>query len=310
VRWLLACAVVVLSWSAPLRAQAPAAPDGKDAEARIQVGRAIARWSRDGAALESALVALGTAAMPCVCDLLEAQPRSVPVEPLARALGRVPHHRAPAALGRLLRSTSVAERTAAVAALAALDRRDAYVELAVALDDADAAVAELAEQHLAGTARDPSALAAGLAARVGEAQDRGRVARVLGRRGDEPSHRALAGLTSDPDPRTQLAALDGLWLTARPADGELVSELLSPQRSPAVRGRACLVLGKLRHRESAPTLIAALRDGERALAANALWALREISGLRLKADHELWQQWWQRQRRGEPRRFETTDGQR
>jgi hypothetical protein len=96
------------------------------------------------------------------------------------------------------------------------------------------------------------------------------------------------------DDATRIAALQELSAHAQPEDGERVAALL--QRSePAVLKEVCLFLGRVQYRPAVREMIDLMRDtGDAGLKANAHWSLQRITGLQLKQDPNLWEQWWQR----------------
>lgn len=62
---------------------------------------------------------------------------------------------------------------------------------------------------------------------------------------------------------------------------------------PALRREAALALGRLRDFPSTVYLVDLLSDENRGVRENALWALRNISGLNFPADPDRWSQWFE-----------------
>ncbi|HLQ39075.1 MAG TPA: HEAT repeat domain-containing protein, partial [Planctomycetota bacterium] len=113
---------------------------------------------------------------------------------------------------------------------------------------------------------------------------------------DTPAaHAALIEQLDAVADETRIAALQGLYVLARPEDGERVLSLLQVANPDAVKKQACLFLGRVQHRPAVRTLIDLLRDSEDpGLKANAFWSLQRITALKLKPDAALWELWWDR----------------
>lgn len=274
----------------------------KTKDIREQVDGVIAEWlqgtDRRADALTKALVALGKKAAPYVCTLLDTDRGGAPAEPLVQAVGQLGHPRAPATLGRLLSSEVLSERRAAVDALGALKLRSACPYLVDAMGDADPSLAQRAESILLAKECPSAWVAYAAEVRLPRARDKSRLALLLGRKGGEETHRVLMGLAEDWQADAQLAGLQGLYLAGRSEDGETVALLLADGGSLAVRKQACLVLGKIRYGKATRSLIDVLYQVDDGLVANAHWALQRITGLKLKADPKLWEQWWKRTGKG------------
>ncbi|HZN42051.1 MAG TPA: HEAT repeat domain-containing protein [Planctomycetota bacterium] len=105
---------------------------------------------------------------------------------------------------------------------------------------------------------------------------------------------ALIAQLDAADETTRLTAMKGLCLLARPEDGARVFELLKDTKSDAIKKQACLFLGRVQHRAAVRELIDLLRDAkDPGLKAGAHWSLQRITGLKLRRELELWEQWWE-----------------
>jgi len=105
---------------------------------------------------------------------------------------------------------------------------------------------------------------------------------------------ALIARLDAADDATKLAAMKDLCVVGRAEDGERVFQLLKDTKSDAIKKQACLFLGRVQHRPAVRELIDLLRDTkDPGLKAGAHWSLQRITGLRLRRELELWEQWWQ-----------------
>lgn len=105
---------------------------------------------------------------------------------------------------------------------------------------------------------------------------------------------ALLAQLDAADDATKLAAMKGLCLLARPEDGARVFGLLKETKSDAIKKQACTFLGRVQHRPAVRELIDLLRDTkDPGLKAGAHWSLQRITGLKLRREPELWEQWWE-----------------
>jgi HEAT repeat protein len=105
---------------------------------------------------------------------------------------------------------------------------------------------------------------------------------------------ALIARLDAADDATKLAAMKELCVVARVEDGERVFRLLKDTKSDAIKKQACLFLGRVQHRPAVRELIDLLRDTkDPGLKAGAHWSLQRITGLNLRRDLELWEQWWE-----------------
>ncbi len=267
-------------------------------DAREDVHRVIDAWKRvpetPQVELTQALVSLGGAATGYLCELLDSDYPGAPVEPLAEAIGRVGHRNAPETLGRLLSSGVESERSVAVEALGNLRVREACPHLLRALDDAERSVVKRVEAILLEKHQLESWVARAVRERLRVVKDMGSLGKLLGEKGGEETHELLVELVGDWRPDFQLAGLQGLYVDGRPEDGEVVTQVMGTDGARAVRMQAALVLGKLRFTGGVRSLIDQLYEDDQGLCSNAHWALKRITGLKLKADPGLWEQWWER----------------
>ena len=113
-----------------------------------------------------------------------------------------------------------------------------------------------------------------------------------------PAPRSRDELTQAMDARddaTRVEALRELAQAPQPEDHGKVLDLLHRGDSDAVRKQACLYLGQVESRDAVRPLIDVLTEtANDGLRANAHWALQRITGLRLRPEPELWEQWWKR----------------
>lgn len=66
-------------------------------------------------------------------------------------------------------------------------------------------------------------------------------------------------------------------------------------RDPRLKKEAALALGRLQDLESVEPLMTLLKDKDRGVQGNALWALRKISGLKFPLNYQRWKIWWDRE---------------
>jgi HEAT repeat protein len=175
----------------------------------------------------------------------------------------------------------VAESLAIVLSALDDDARDVATAASTAIPALIAANSELA--------RDRTLYAA-----LRAAKDHGLAGRTLGRIGTADAHEALLKMFATRDPELVSAALDGLWDAGNDEDLRLVRPLLRAWTLPALRKKACLLVGHLHDGDAVSDLIDALREDEPGLVANAGWALCEITGRHLDPDPDLWTDWWER----------------
>lgn len=276
---------------------AAAVPSQEDLRARVAAvvdAWSAARPQRPEAELTDELVALGRSTSPYLCDLVESRSAGLPVAPIARAIGKMQRHEAAPVLGGLLTAKKVQHRLAAVEALRSLRQREALEFLAVAVDDAEAAVQVEAEAALLSRDFGAQWVVPALAARLPEARSKGRLAQILGKLGSPEAHDVLVALLQEWGDDSKLAALQGLAVFGRSEDGPLVMDVLSDAVTVAVEKQAALFLGRVKCLAAVPDLIGLLTSDDPGLVANAHWALKRISGLRLNPDPALWNAWWER----------------
>lgn len=303
---ILACIFATAAIAMPTEATAVGREEG---DIRIRVDRAIAEWrtdsSRPRSELTEKLVELGAPAEEYLALLLTRKSDAAAVEPIATALGRIGIRAdSVVAIASLLESALVSERACGISALGEMGKLEALPYLIDGLDDPDysvravAAASALIVQH-----KNPDLVIEDhLARRQRKLGHKDHYALLLGRLGTPAARKLLRDLISQwyDEPAT-LSGLAGLWIGGTAEDGEAVHDLLLRADSIAIQKKACLVLGRLRDRESIRTLIDCLQGEERSLVQDAHWALLQITGLQLRADPDLWELWWQRSGEAESR---------
>jgi HEAT repeat protein len=273
-------------------------------DADTKVSEVLAAWMAsptDEGTLEQRLVALGADAEPDLARLVVERAAETeagdgpPMAPLARALARVAGSRSVASLGSLARSARGSERAAAVAALATVPTEESLAIVVAALSGESPEAAEAAVAALPKLATlDPERLSAGrLVTAMLDSPRPDLAARVLGLLRTTAAHDALLVMLKRSDPTQQLAALDGLQDGATADDLESVRPFLVASKDVALRKSACMLLGRLHDAASVDDLIELLKNADEGLAANAHWALGEITTLHLGNDPQLWSAWWE-----------------
>jgi HEAT repeat protein len=274
------------------------------ADADSKVSEVLATWKAsptDEGTLEQKLVALGADAESDLARLVVERAAETeagdgpPILPLARALARVAGSRSVASLGSLACSARGSERAAAVAALATVPTEESLAIVVAALNGESPEAAEAAVAVLPKLVTlDPELLSAGklVASLLGSPRP-DLAARVLGLLHTTAAHDALLEMLKRSDPTQQSAALDGLWDGATAADLESVRPFLAPKKDVALRKSACMLLGRLHDSASVDDLIELLTNADDGLAANAHWALCEITAQHLGNDPQLWSAWWE-----------------
>ena len=246
-------------------------------------------------ALTQAFFDLGQAASPELCKLLDDRPPDpLPVDSIAAAIGRLGRTDALPTLGRLSQSEHDGERLAAANALGDMDLLDGLPFLVRALDDPAVDVADRAEGLLLASRQQPKAIVMVLNENTRAVRDKVRIGRTLGQIDCKESRQALLRMLESFDEATILGGLQGVWHSGREEDGDVILRAMREHPTPGIQKQACLALGKLHVGSAIPDLIQVLRHPDRGVVANAHWALREITGLVLKAEPDLWQQWWDR----------------
>lgn len=263
---------------------------------RARVDSILAKWrAKDAAstpAVADELVALGQGISPYLCRLLDTRSVKLPVPAVASALGRLGSRKSIASLEGLAGSSLASERLAAVDGLGAMRFRECIPVLVAALSDVDEAVVERASSVLLTQRYPQREVVSTLRYGLRKATDKARHATLLARLGGSAAHDALVALLGESDEAAQLAALEGLWILSRSEDGAIVTRVLESARSVAVLKQACLFVGRVRHAAATRVLIDLLSEPR--VAANAHWALKKITGLKLRASPDLWGQWWER----------------
>jgi HEAT repeat protein len=283
---------------------APQARQEPPVNRRAEVERVCANWRAGAYAtpekLQAAFEAIGTGAVPELCKMLDAGKLDIPLGPIARSIGSLGSPTGFGALKRFAASPLADNRVSAMDALGRLGLEGAVVTLVGALDDASPEVVEAAESALLTTKAPSARIVETVSDRLPFASDKCRVATLLARLGTDEAHDALLKHIDSLDDGVSLAALQALWIAVRTADGEQVLDALTNSISWDVRKQACLLLGKIKHKPAMRELIVCLRDSDPGLHANAYWALKEITGLPLKDDPELWAEWLRRSGGSQP----------
>jgi HEAT repeat protein len=285
-------------WSlALLIAHLPAqTPPDVAAQLHRRVDALIQAWRQRERAepqkLATDFVVLGADASPYLRELLDDKDDDLPRESMAIALGRLRDVDAVEPLARLLARRETGVRFAAVEALDRLTLPACLPVLAAAADDADVEVAGRACSALVEWTDKPHMVQA-VTSRLPVAKAKGRLAQVLAGSGSDEGHAALLGLLEG-DEELVLVALQGLRTMTAQQDAPRVADLLRHSTSIAVKREACYLLGKTRHQPAIGDLVELLSQDNAGLAGSAHWALKEITGQRLKPDAALWREWWSR----------------
>lgn len=303
-RFLMVLALCIGAFTAMSSAQQ--GDDPTHDPARGKIDELLDKWrtSRTKIPVEDlaqALAGTGRGSATYLCELVDNKRHTIPIRAVAMAIGRQRQQGSLATLTRLLEAPEVNERVAAVEALELFGSRECLDLLARTLDEERDEVASRAEAALLVPGHPREILVQTVVGRLRHAKDKGRVARVLGRLGGKESRAALLELLSEPNERSHLAALQGVWCFEDFGDGSVVLQCYRDSTVVAVKKQACLVLGKLGFRSAVRDMIDALRSEDKGLTANAHWALGKLTGLKLKADSDLWEQWWTRTGREQTR---------
>lgn len=268
---------------------------------RARIEEALNDWQRRAEPSEERLVqrlvALGPEAVPHLCAWLEAPGDTRLVGPIASALGRTGGREALGALCKLMSSPAAKHRERAATALGETTTPEALEPLFHALGDEQPRVqfaAIPAFLRLIASAAVPVPVGR-LEKAVRESAHPDGYAVALARLEGEAAREALHELARDPfEERTALAALGGLWDAPRNGDAEVLHPLVLEARSPAVRKKAILLMGRLAYTPAVRDLIDLLHEDDPGEVKNAHWALVQITGNRIAADPELWESWWRR----------------
>lgn len=238
-----------------------------------------------------------------VTDVLRAWPEDTVVAGLVDALGEEPNVSERLVLVRLLgevaSGSSLAALTEAAANLGQAGLR--HRSIAVQVEDALVAVLE----------RDPSTVDK-LSSRLTElAPDlRPILARALGRFGSDRGLPVLERFLGQ-RPETDLVVLGAIAelnafgkATREGTCADLVRPYLG-SLDPKTRRQAAVTVARIGDEGSIFDLVMMLGDRDRRVQNGALWALKELTGLRWSADTKRWERWladeetWYRERAGE-----------
>lgn len=256
--------------------------------------------SRPASDLVNRLLRIGPEAERVLIRRLGTASESDVVEPVALALIRLgPSADALAAVTGLLAAKEPRRRIAGVLALGQMSDEQTAARLIPMLDDSASDVRAAAARSLVTVCRknpDYDVLV-WHASEIRNLEHRDALAEFLGRNATAESRRLLLEFVDVfQDAETRLAGLHGLSLCGRADDaGEVQGVLLALAADEiVVRRKACLVAGTMKAKPAIRALIDCLDHDHRGLAANAHWALGQITGLRLAADPGLWEVWWER----------------
>jgi HEAT repeat protein len=268
----------------------------------LRIDDTVAQWRAlpdpDPIALSKELIKFGRAGEAYFCERLKRADETDLMIPLTEALGQVGSTiRSVQVLGGVLDSKNAKFRECSVRALGCRGTVEAVPYLLVALDDRSQTVRASAAEVLEDFHRSMPSLR--ILRRLRKLQrtiqHTDQFALLLGRMGTEEAREILRGLLNfGSGEDNMLAGLSGLWIAGQAEDAEDVLRLLNSQPTTPVRRKACLVLGHLRYSESIRDLIDYLYDDHPGLVSDAHWALSEITHLRLPADVDLWEAWWER----------------
>jgi HEAT repeat protein len=268
-------------------------------EVRRGIDRAITSWNaapqNDKPNIAPEIRKAARDGFPYLCLLIEKRMTMVPVNVLCAELGTIGDIRAIPALRAVLGTESARDREAAVTALLKIGKPECLNPLIEALNDpADTVWRPISELLVRKFNRGelpnlPSILESSLE----KAESRQGYVITLGNMVGSQAHDTLLNLLRNGGDTERREALQGL--SARPSaeDAELVLPLLG-RGERSLRQEACLYLGKTKHQPAVPDLIRLLEREEGGIAANAHWALREITGEKMDANPEAWRQWYER----------------
>lgn len=191
----------------------------------------------------------------------------------------------------LLASPNPVHRRAAIPGLACLGSKGAVRSLVRALEDPDRRTSDAARKALAslGGRHDSVVMRAvhGGLSKAGPRAVQARVDIILSlRRGRTIVRNLLTSHRQD----LRLAALQALTRQLEARDADDVLDLLRDD-SRRIRKQACIAVGRLGSHAALPALVDLLEDPDAGVVANATWALRRISGLKLGPNPELWRTW-------------------
>ena len=279
---------------------------GQDAsleEVRQRIDQAISAWRKPSKETDrellTRLVATESKGVPYQCELLDNRGAGSPVSIILEALVRIRQASCVPAIVRLLTSRRQTERLLAADALRGLAFRDCVPPLAQALGDKKYAVRQHIHEALLELSRGSLRLEVlGQVSRhMRESSEPHPFAMLLGHIGGSQATSHLLSLLRKRDARAKLAALQALsklTADARQIDLRQVIDLLDhPEAS--VRKEACLLLGAKTYKPAVRDLICLVTDDmSPGVTGNAYWALRRITGLTLKGDSKLWNDWWER----------------
>ena len=247
------------------------------------------------------LVRAGREAGPYLQWLVEHKRKRIPMDQVCCAMVLLGGRESIDFVASLLDSKKTQDRRVAVRALARGTRKEILPHLVRALQDPRIAVHREAVGPLVSLAnrlnlQEDTVHLLGRALRTAETKSG--LAAALARLGGDEAHRLVEKLLKSSDVKDSVTAIRLLPAWNRPEDVPKLRSFLYNRRI-SLRKEACLALGKLKARSAAPDLIDLLEDRHEGLKSNAHWALRQISGLSLPADPELWTTWWERTRADE-----------
>ncbi len=227
--------------------------------------------------------------------LLQEKPRRFPIDPICDVLAQKRDPSTVPVLGGFLDGAPMKERETAIQALRTMGLPECAPYLFKALDDPASSVWRPASEALVALNRESpqSRVVDTLLSRVEQAREKAPYAMTLGAIGSSDAYRGLLYLSRSHDDDTRLAALQGLMPLLRVEEADhVVAALYSPV--PAIRKQACSLLGKVKYRPMARSLIDMIEDRDVGVAIDAHRALQEITGQAMARDRRLWQDWWDR----------------
>jgi HEAT repeat protein len=273
-------------------------PGGVPALLRDRADAIVAEWM-EGKSSDRQLARefedLGPEVVPYLSLLLEERTKKVPAAAICAALKVIGDARA-------IRGLTVAvhdgqgdeDRRQAVLALIKIGTPDTENAIMGALEDPSSNVWKEAKDYIVERYKKGGMddLPNQLAKSMSRSENKVAYAVTLGSLGDPTARKELLYLLGSADDLSKRAALQGLSLRPAAEDGAEVARYLTT-RDDMLKREACLFVGKVKYAGAVPDLIQILGEDDQGAAANAHWALKEITGEKLAADRVLWQNWFE-----------------